>query len=140
MIHYTPRLFHLDWSDRIIREEETTRLMNGLMASLMSVETMKVNYYRAGGALCEVIFESEHPSCLTVLTINEGELNMAPTSSEDIRVSHQVISLLDMTDVFVLVLELARYLQLTPSLIDGEDASLLFSAKKTGEVEPCAAL
>lgn len=81
--------------------------------------------YRAGGALIELIISSGegHTFCLTIC---EGPLDVAPFTSDDIRLAHKQISLPDVTDIIILATTLARYAGLSPSFSgDGESSALL---------------
>lgn len=81
--------------------------------------------YRAGGALTELMIDSRkgQPFCLT---IGEGSLDVAPFTSDDIRLAHKQISLPDATDIIILVTTLARYAGLSPFFsVDGESSALL---------------
>lgn len=81
--------------------------------------------YRAGGALTELIIDSGE-GLTFCLTIGEGSLDVAPFTSDDIRLAHKQISLPDVTDIIILVTTLARYAGLSPSFsVDGESTALL---------------
>ncbi len=64
-----------------------------------------------------------------VLTICEYKLDVSSVTDDEIRVTHKVISLPDITDIMCLVTRLASHYQLQPSLSsDAESSVFVFTA------------
>ncbi|MEJ6115606.1 hypothetical protein [Aeromonas salmonicida] len=96
-----------------------------LRTVVKNTDQFKVTFYRAGGAVVELVF-FDNESVIFVLTIWEGDLHIPPISDDDKRVAHKEIGLPDVTDIMLMVSKLAAHAGLQPSLSsDAESASVL---------------
>ena len=117
-----PVLFYVTGSDAIVRDDYSARVVNDLTGHLTDMTKIIMTCYRAGGTVVELVIHCGDKSVFC-LTIWEGELDVPPVSTDDIRVAHKEISLPDVTDIFILVTKLARYARLSPSFSTDPDSS-----------------
>ncbi len=118
-------LFGVTATDVIVRDDYNNAVVNDVMSHLTGIRRIVMTCYRARGALTELIIDFGEGQTFC-LTIGEGSLDVAPFTSDDIRLTHKQISLPDVTDIIILVTTLARYAGLSPSCsVDGESSALL---------------
>ncbi len=121
-------LFKIDSTDTILLDNFNYKVMNDLYQHLTNIHLIKVTTYREGQSITELVIQYNNEKTF-LLTIWQGELNVPPVNSEDIRVAHKEISLPDVTDILVFVTRLALHAQLSPRLSSDFDSAevLIFS-------------
>lgn len=107
-IHQQKYLFSVSATDNILFDRYNHDVMSNLYLHLNDINKISMTSYRAGGAIIELIIHYNNDKTF-MLTILEGELNVQPLSSNDIRLAHKEIRLPDVTDILVFVTRLARH-------------------------------
>lgn len=80
-------LFSISATDLILQDDHNQAVMNDLFNSFININKIRMSTYRAGCAITELIIHYDNDNTF-LLTIWEGELNVPPLSSDDIRLAH----------------------------------------------------
>lgn len=117
-------LFTISTTNRLQETPCSRDVVASLVSYLSGAERLVLNCYRAGQAITEMVahFRDERVFCLT---LQEGQIDISPLTKEDIRVSHMYITLPDVTDILVLIIQLMRKCQFAPAINDDPDSASL---------------
>lgn len=110
-------------TDNVVHRDFSLHFLESLYTAIQPPDKLTMNCYRAGGAVAELLFWNAK-DVIFVLTICEYQLDVSSVTDDEIRVTHKVINLPDITDIMYLVTRIASRYRLQPSLSSGAEPSV----------------
>lgn len=110
-------LFNISNTNQLEETPCSRDVLASLVSHLSGAERLELNSYRAGLAIVEMVarFADGRVFCLS---IQEGQADIAPLTTEDIRVAHMYITLPDITDILLLITQIVRLCRFRPAIHD----------------------